>query len=724
MDEVTRSITRIFDKRIVNNKVEYMVAFRGLHIGLSEWVPEEQLKECQNEIDYYEAKIKGIKRPDRILQFSKFANDIDLFRNSEPKEKAYYKANQFKDECESDSDYEELKTDYLEALKEMELEEEKKQLYGEDACLTSNFGESNKFLKQKDAGKVKIILSNGDESEGHSTCNENGSACDGTDKDSFFGLFTSASDSDEDTFVCSESDDGFLGFMTPKKRACLKKKSACNGFGNESDDGTISIKSESADEVPVCGESGKEILDDKLPTKNDSAKNTPVCGESDKESLCNRLPTINESAKNTPACGESDKESVANKLQTVNESTRNTPLRSESDKESVANKLQTVNESARNTPLRSESDKESVVNKLSTVNESSINTPLRSESDKESLVNKLPTVNESAKNTPLRSESDKEGLVNKLPTVNEFPKSTPVRSESDKESLGSKSSTTYESAKDTPVVGESVEKCIYVGFIPASEFTKSTSVCGESDKQSLDNKISTTNKSDKSTSVCDESDEESTGSGESTANESAKDTSDCEESDEEEGGSKSSTVSESMFVSVSSGDEIEEPGKDESEITVPDTVEEPVCPRMTRSLSRRLSRKLSSSSEGNEIDARETSTAPSCTSTGGSSLGVRRSTRNRSRINFNESDSDDQIGEIKKQKTFIDDFVKPMPFSYVVEEDNFLTFVETYSLAGRKFVIYLTRDNQYLMIDERQVPSEFFDDYLDFLEKKGISYFP
>uniref|UniRef100_A0A0K0F4Z9 Chromo domain-containing protein n=1 Tax=Strongyloides venezuelensis TaxID=75913 RepID=A0A0K0F4Z9_STRVS len=650
MNEITRSITRIFDKRTVNNKVEYMVAFKGLHIGLSEWVPVEELKECQNEIDYYEAKIKGIKKPDRILQFSKFANDYEFIRLRNVMPEKDYKEYQLKDEYESDSDYEEFKIDYREALKQMELEEEKKQLYGEDTSSTSNFQGINRSQKSKDNSKVKIILSNGNESEGYGVDNENGSACDGNDKDSYFDIFTSTSESDGDEFAFCESGNRFLGFMAPRKPVSHKKMSACNGFDNEMDDGTSSIKSESADEAPVYNESDRESPVIILSTINDSAKNSSVCNEYDKKSICNKLPTANDYVRNTPVSGESGNKN---------------------------------------------------------------------------LFNKLPTVNKSAKNTPVRGESDKESLINKLPTINESSKTTPARGESDKESLDKKSSSTYESAKDTPVSGEPDKKCLFVGLTTIVESTKNASVCSEFDKQNLGSRISTTNKSAKSPSVYDGFGEEILGSEESTTNESAKDTSDCEESDgEDEDASKSPTINESMFVSVSSGIEVEEPVKDGPEVNVPGIVKEPVCPRMTRSSSRRQSRKLSSSSEANNIDTRETSTTSSCTSTRRSNLRGRRSTRNSSRINVNESDSDDQIGDIKKQKTFIEAYVKPMTFSYIVEEDNFLTFVETCGLQGRKFVIYLTKDGQYLMVDEKQVPSALLDQYFDFLEKKGIPYLP
>uniref|UniRef100_A0A0K0E398 Chromo domain-containing protein n=2 Tax=Strongyloides stercoralis TaxID=6248 RepID=A0A0K0E398_STRER len=130
MGEEEYSINRIFDKRIVNNKVEYMVAFKDYHIGLSEWIPVDELKDCQDEIEYYEAKCKGKIPEDSIRRKrpSKFANDYDfiLMKGKFPRE--HYKEYQIKDEFESDSDYEQLKIDYLEARKRMQLEEEREQL--------------------------------------------------------------------------------------------------------------------------------------------------------------------------------------------------------------------------------------------------------------------------------------------------------------------------------------------------------------------------------------------------------------------------------------------------------------------------------------------------------------------------------------------------------------------------------------------------------------------
>ncbi|CEF67724.1 Chromo domain/shadow and Chromo domain-like and Chromo domain-containing protein [Strongyloides ratti] len=153
MDEEVHIVTRIFDKRIVNNKIEYMVSFKGLHIGLSEWVPVECLKNCQREIDHYEAKIKGLKTEGgcTFKRPSKFANDYDFILMKGKMSKEDFKRYETKDEYESESDYEELKLDYLEAKKRMELEKERKQLIEVDKFCDKKKGEieRKKLLKNK-----------------------------------------------------------------------------------------------------------------------------------------------------------------------------------------------------------------------------------------------------------------------------------------------------------------------------------------------------------------------------------------------------------------------------------------------------------------------------------------------------------------------------------------------------------------------------------------------
>uniref|UniRef100_A0A0N4ZCW9 Chromo domain-containing protein n=1 Tax=Parastrongyloides trichosuri TaxID=131310 RepID=A0A0N4ZCW9_PARTI len=148
--ETTYCITRIFGKRTVNNKIEYLVAFKGFHIGLSEWVPAKDLKNCQPEIDYYEAKVNGLlPRGQKLVgRPSKLANDYDFIKMRGIMPKEDFKSYQIKDEYESDSDYDELLADREEALRRMKIEERQK-----DLCYTNKTIMGN-LLSKKYRGQI------------------------------------------------------------------------------------------------------------------------------------------------------------------------------------------------------------------------------------------------------------------------------------------------------------------------------------------------------------------------------------------------------------------------------------------------------------------------------------------------------------------------------------------------------------------------------------------